>query len=103
MLQIGYYNIKGLAAPLRMMCEYAEVEYENKMYDDFGTWDNGDKAELKKKNPLINLPYVVDGDKVITQSQTCFIYLAKKLDLMGGSNRVVGESGDCKMLEVRRR
>ena len=70
------------------------------MYSDFGDWMNV-KPGLKEKNPLINLPYIVDGDKVISQSQACFVYLAKKFDLCGGSKKVVGEADDCKMLEVR--
>lgn len=26
-LEIGYWKIRGLGAPLRMLCEYAGVEY----------------------------------------------------------------------------
>lgn len=78
MLTIGYWDIRGLAAPMRMMCEYAGVEYENKMYSDFGVW-MGDKTELKKLDPLINLPFVKDGDQVISQSNACQLFLAKKL------------------------
>jgi hypothetical protein len=29
---IGYWSIRGLAAPLRMMCEYSGVPYTNKEY-----------------------------------------------------------------------
>ena len=29
----GYWAIRGLGAPLRMMCEYTNTTYECKMYD----------------------------------------------------------------------
>ena len=41
------------------------------------------KHALKAKNSLMNLPYVMDGDVVVTQSQACLQYLARKLGLYG--------------------
>ena len=41
------------------------------------------KPALKAKNSLMNLPYVMDGDVVVTQSQACLQYLARKLGLYG--------------------
>lgn len=76
-----------------MMCEYAGVEYENKMCNDFAVW-GAEKADLKKIDPMINLPYVKDGDKIISQSNNCFFYLAKKLNLAGK----LDEYDECKML-----
>ena len=34
------------------------------------------KPALKAKNSLMNLPYVMDWDVVVTQSQVCLQYLA---------------------------
>lgn len=44
------------------------------------------KPELAKKNPAITLPYLLDGDKVITESDAICVYLchkANRLDLLG--------------------
>jgi len=43
------------------------------------------KPQFGEKNPFINLPYIKDGDKVITQSNPCITYLGRKLSLMGKS------------------
>mmetsp|Transcript_36309 Transcript_36309/g.50437 ORF Transcript_36309/g.50437 Transcript_36309/m.50437 type:complete len:229 (-) Transcript_36309:146-832(-) len=81
-LKIGYWDIRGLGAPLRMMCAYAGEPYENKMYSEFPVW-GAEKAEMIKKNPLMNLPYVVDGEKIICQSNACVYYLGKRLGIDG--------------------
>ena len=41
------------------------------------------KPVLSKKNPLMNLPYVIDGETVITQSNACLLYLGRKFNLNG--------------------
>uniref|UniRef100_A0A7S0ZZ28 glutathione transferase n=1 Tax=Noctiluca scintillans TaxID=2966 RepID=A0A7S0ZZ28_NOCSC len=90
-LTVGYWHIRGLAAPLRMMCVYSGVPFENATYivnGEPGSWDTSAwlkdaKPALKAKNSLMNLPYVIDGDVVVTQSQACLQYLARKLGLYG--------------------
>lgn len=44
-------------------------------------WFGEKKPELAPKNSLINLPFIVDGEQVITQSNSCMLYLGKKLGL----------------------
>ena len=83
-LEIGYWKIRGLGAPLRMMATYAGVEYENKMYTSGEEWFGEKKPEILKKNPLANLPYVIDGDKVVCQTNSCMVYLAEKFGFYGG-------------------
>nr|AAT09082.1 glutathione-s-transferase [Bigelowiella natans] len=92
-ITVGYWHIRGLAAPLRMMCSFKSAKWENKTYElsakegggwDASSWFGKDKPELKKKNPLINLPYVVHKGKVVTQTNAIFMYLAKELGLDGG-------------------
>jgi len=82
-LTIGYWKIRGLAAALRMMCYYAEQRFKNVGYGEDGKekWFGGAKPGLQEKNALINLPYVVDGETVVTQSNSCLIYLGKKLGI----------------------
>jgi len=80
---IGYHKIRGLAAPLRMMCYYKKQNFVNVAYgaDMKETWFDGEKLELVKKNSCINLPYIIDGDTILTQSNTCLLYLGKKLGI----------------------
>jgi glutathione S-transferase len=80
---IGYHKIRGLAGPLRMMCCYAGQPYVNKAYgsDLQESWFGSDKVKLAVSNSCINLPYIRNGDEVVTQSITCLLYLARKLAL----------------------
>jgi len=91
-LEIGYWKIRGLAAPLRMMCVYSGVDFNNAAYEVTGEPGNYDlsawfdvKPTLKEKNPLINLPYVIDPDTgtVITQSNACLTFLGRRFGLNG--------------------
>ena len=58
-------------------------------------WFTEDKPVLKKKDTLINLPYVIDNGRVITQTNSCLIYLGRKLNLWG-TNEV--EISECEQL-----
>ena len=116
-LEIGYWSIRGLCAPLRMMCSFKGVEHEDKQYEktlheDGSTtgdeWFNVRKPELLKKNPMVNLPYVADGDFVVTQSNACLLYLGRKFDLNGSTeleiqrnDQVMCEAFDLRNLTVR--
>lgn len=90
-LTVGYWKIRGLGAPCRMICEYGGLEYEAKCYEIHkqadGSYDKnewfGTKPDLKAKNGLMNLPYVVDGDVVVSQTIACLRYLGKKAGLNG--------------------
>jgi len=80
---IGYHAIRGLAGPLRMMCYYKGQRFTNKAYgsDMQDTWHKGEKTELVKLNSCMNLPYIKNGDELVTQSNTCALYLGKKLGI----------------------
>mmetsp|Transcript_26924 Transcript_26924/g.27157 ORF Transcript_26924/g.27157 Transcript_26924/m.27157 type:complete len:267 (-) Transcript_26924:200-1000(-) len=92
-ITVGYWSIRGLGAPLRMLVMYSGAPLNAVLYDckekSDGGWDISDwtavKAGLKLKDPLINLPYVIDGDLVVSQSNSCMSYLGKKLGLWGKS------------------
>ena len=62
-ITLGYWKIRGLCAPLRMMCFYKGQPFVNKAYgDDAQTaWFGTEKKRLKETNALVNLPYVIDG------------------------------------------
>eukprot|EP01127_Copromyxa_protea_P003329 TRINITY_DN13160_c0_g1_i1.p1 TRINITY_DN13160_c0_g1~~TRINITY_DN13160_c0_g1_i1.p1 ORF type:complete len:240 (-),score=48.95 TRINITY_DN13160_c0_g1_i1:24-665(-) len=74
-----------------MALSYAGAEYESTLYPvhypedgsiDKSAWFNV-KPEFVKKNPLMNLPYLIDGDLVITQSNPCLMHVARKFGLVG--------------------
>eukprot|EP01088_Endostelium_zonatum_P020166 TRINITY_DN728_c4_g1_i1.p1 TRINITY_DN728_c4_g1~~TRINITY_DN728_c4_g1_i1.p1 ORF type:complete len:242 (-),score=68.35 TRINITY_DN728_c4_g1_i1:50-745(-) len=94
---VAYWQIRGLAAPLRMMCEYTNTPYNNVTYTpaESHKWFKEAKPQLLEKNPLINLPYILDGDKVITQSNSCLEYLGRKFNLNGNSEEEQLKNNQC--------
>ncbi len=81
---IGYWGIKGRAEVLRMFAEYVGLPYENKLYADPGEWFGKDKPTLKSDFP--NLPYIKDGDRIVTETEACIMFIvqkAKRFDLLG--------------------
>ena len=83
---IAYWGVKGRAEVLRQLAEFTGVPYENKLYSDHNEWFSKDKAALKSDFP--NLPYIQDGDKVITETEACVLYLvqkSKRLELLGSN------------------
>ena len=92
LMRVGYWSIRGLGAPCRMMTMYAGVKVKFDIYDvvpKTGGWDASSwftpKKELKKINPLMNLPYVIDGDIIVNQTNAVLTYLGRKLGLWGKS------------------
>ncbi|KAH8044539.1 glutathione transferase [Aureococcus anophagefferens] len=83
---LGYHKIRGLAAPLRMMFYYKKASFINNTYgaDMKETWFGADKPQLLENNSCMNLPYIVDGPIVVTQSNSCAVYLGKKLGIDSG-------------------
>eukprot|EP00037_Helgoeca_nana_P017076 m.161175 g.161175 ORF g.161175 m.161175 type:complete len:408 (+) comp23828_c0_seq1:2597-3820(+) len=104
-IQVCYWSCRGRAAALRMMCFYAEYEHVEfpmfkivpKSEDEGGGWDASEwfceaaKFSLAKSNALINLPYIVNKktNQVITQSNACAMYLARRLDLLGNEEETI--------------
>ena len=90
-MEVAYWDIRGLGAPLRMICYYAEADFEPVLHTIeakegggwASTWFTEVKPPLAEKNALINLPYIVDGDVVVTQSNACMTYLGRKFNLNG--------------------
>lgn len=95
-LKLYYWQIRGLGAPCRMMMSYAGAEYTEERYtaETMDNWFGKDKPQCQESNPLANLPFLVDGDKKITQSNAVMLYLARKLDLAGTGAQV----SDCEMV-----
>lgn len=84
---LAYWSIRGLAQPIRLLLEYTGAEYEDKMFD-CGPAPNYDKScwfDVKFDFGLDfpNLPYYIDGDIKITQSNAIMRHIARKNDMCG--------------------
>ncbi|XP_062854448.1 glutathione S-transferase Mu 3-like [Trichomycterus rosablanca] len=86
-MTLAYWDIRGLAQPIRLLLEYTGTKYEDKQYScgeaptfDKSSWIN-DKAKLKMH--FCNLPYLQDGDRQIVQSNAILRYIARKHNLCG--------------------
>ena len=79
---LGYWNIRGLAQPIRLLLAYTETPFEDKKYAYGPAPDYDRSAWLKEKNTLglefPNLPYYIEEDVKLTQSITIMRYLARK-------------------------
>ena len=107
-ITIAYWNIKGLAAPLRMLAMYAGIAFVAKCYAldetfDRSEWLEKDKPALKDQNPFMNLPYVRDGNKLISQSNSCLSYLARKAGMWSSDEEeiILIETLLCELMDLR--
>lgn len=95
-LTTGYWRIRGIGAPIRMMCSYAgvlceDIKYELRQRDkDKGVWhapewEEGHKPDLRRRNSFIELPYVVNhrSGEVASLSNSVALYLSGLLGLGG--------------------
>uniref|UniRef100_A0A3P9A8H7 glutathione transferase n=1 Tax=Esox lucius TaxID=8010 RepID=A0A3P9A8H7_ESOLU len=86
-MKLAYWDIRGLAQPIRLLLEYTGTKYEEKFYT-CGEAPNYDKScwfDEKKKLEMDfpNLPHLVDGDRKIVQSNAIMRYIARKHNLCG--------------------
>jgi glutathione S-transferase len=102
---LGYWGIRGLAAPARMMLEYASAQYVDVQYGSPAApdWQKQDKPKLIQQNALINLPYVMLGDKLVTQSNAVFAFIGKRLNLngRGDDNQTANDEILCQAKDLR--
>ncbi|XP_075052043.1 glutathione S-transferase Mu 5-like isoform X1 [Mixophyes fleayi] len=89
MMLLGYWDIRGLAHSIRLLLEYTGTPYEEKRYvtGDAPDYDKSQWLDEKEKLGLDfpNLPYLLDGDIKLTQSNTILRYIARKHGLCGDS------------------
>ncbi|GFU57897.1 glutathione S-transferase Mu 1 [Nephila pilipes] len=79
---LGYWDIRGLAEPVRYLLHYKKVSFEDKRYSTYDSWQI-DKFRLNLDFP--NLPYYIDENVKLTQSTAILRYLARKHDLDGAT------------------
>ncbi|XP_037008366.2 glutathione S-transferase Mu 1-like [Artibeus jamaicensis] len=86
-MTLGYWDVRGLAHPIRLLLEYTDSNYQEKRYTmgdapdfDRSQWLN-EKFTLGLDFP--NLPYLIDGAHRLTQSNAILRYIARKHNLCG--------------------
>ncbi|XP_077190307.1 glutathione S-transferase Mu 1-like isoform X1 [Paroedura picta] len=103
---LGYWDIRGLAHAIRLLLEHTGTAYEDKQYScgegkesclwivflpsqPFKAPDFDTSAWTNVKNNLgldfPNLPYLIDGETKITQSNAIIRYIARKHNMCGES------------------
>jgi len=122
-IKVGYWNIRGLGAGLRMMVMYAaqvsekvlgtpNVTLEALTYDvketSPGVFDRSAwlqvKPEHKLRNPLANLPWVqIDDGPEVVQSNACFAHLGRSLGLWGQTEAEISQCEQllCEVYDLR--
>jgi len=94
-IKLGYWNIRGLGAPIRYQLKFMDVPFEMVEYKcgDGPDFDDSQWLDVKFKLELElpNLPYIIDHDSDFSLSESLAIhkYLAKKYkpDLLGKSQK----------------
>ena len=98
---LGYWDIRGLAEPARMMMEYLDIPFDDKRYvcGDAPDYDRSCWLDVKPTMGLDfpNLPYFIDGETKLTESGAIFRHIARmKPGLLPSSPE---EEDRCSMLE----
>merc|ERR1719357_994810 len=94
------------------MLHYAGEDFADTQYTtvpkegggwDASAWFKNAKPSLLDKNAYMNLPYVVDGDLVVTQSTAVYQYLGRRLKLAGSTEAelVKDEQTLCEAYDLR--
>lgn len=102
-ITLGYWKIRGLAAPMRMMLHYVGADFEDIQYADAKKWFGQDKPQILSGNALANLPYIKCGDDVICQTNACFTYLGEMYGLNGSTahEKIKNETILCEVYDLR--
>lgn len=95
-LTFGYWDFRGLGAPMRMMSVYAGADWEDVKYAAkkktkggwvAKEWEREARPVLKERNALVNLPYVINhlSGEVVSQSNAVSLYLGRLFGLNGAT------------------
>lgn len=84
---LGYWPVRGLGEPIRLLLNYLEIPYELKEYSSEQEWH---EKKFDKSLNFPNLPYLIDGNKTVTESEAILAYLCVK----AGKPELVGKIED---------
>lgn len=94
---LGYWAIRGLGQQLRCQFAYCGVDFEDKLYEVHqteGGWDRNSWLDVKQTFGMDypNLPYIIDGQTMITETVAIHRYIAKKYmpSLLGNTAAEMG-------------
>ncbi|KAG1672169.1 Glutathione S-transferase Mu 2 [Nymphon striatum] len=76
--KMGYWKIRGLAQPIRLIFEYAGATYDDNQFTAPEEWF---PTKFDHGFDFPNLPYLIDGDVKLTQSNAIMRHLARKYKL----------------------
>ena len=94
---LGYWAIRGLRERARHLLEYLSIPYSEEEYEGAegrAKWFDEVKPKLIAKNPAVSLPYLIDGDKVVAESDAIMVHLCHK----GGKPELLGRDCDEQVL-----
>jgi glutathione S-transferase len=84
---LAYWDIRGLAEPIRLLLVYTGTEFEDKRYycGDAPTFDKSSWFDIKFSLGLDfpNLPYYIDGDVKLTQTNAILRHISRTNGLDG--------------------
>ena len=76
---LGYWKIRGLAQPIRYLLEYAELPYEEVLYEQGDAPNYSVDCWTSVKNTIgldfPNVPYLIDGEQKMTDVLAIMVYL----------------------------
>ncbi|GAB1609069.1 glutathione S-transferase Mu 3-like [Argonauta hians] len=85
--QLGYWKIRGLAEPIRLLLHFVSEDFEDVLYEQGDAPDYSRDCWYSVKESFgldfPNLPYYFDGDHKITQSNAILYYIGRKHNLLG--------------------
>nr|APX42722.1 glutathione S-transferase [Corbicula fluminea] len=93
MPELGYWKIRGLAQPIRLLLTYVGEDFTDTQYEqgDAPEFSRDAWFSVKPKYAEFldfpNLPYYIDGDVKITQSNAILKHIARKHKLDGETER----------------
>jgi hypothetical protein len=111
---VGYWSIRGLGAPLRMMLSASGVSFWAALYDALEegeegrtktTWQHDKEWTKKECNPFMNLPFMIDCKEQVIINQTNAIksYLGRELNMMGSTKLETAKCEEllCEIYDLR--
>lgn len=86
--KLGYWDIRAIGEPIRFLLNYLEIDFEDYRIP-LGEGENIMVPWTSQKNShgldLPNLPFYIDEDVKLTQSQAILEYIGGKHNLCGGT------------------